>query len=159
MRNHPARNSGSAGASPPWQSTPTGLRSEWQLAAALSSVTALRWWLRAFLGQADLSIEEIENLLLAACEAATNAVEQAQELRELSFDVCTEIDYGAVTIVIQDCGLWRQRTSPGDRGRGLVLMRALANIIVTVSPSGTTVTIRNHPVDADAPIADESRAS
>jgi anti-sigma regulatory factor (Ser/Thr protein kinase) len=158
MRSHPPGTAGSSG-SPPWESTPTGLRSEWRLDADVSSVTAMRWWLRAFLGQAGLSVEEIDDLVLAACEAATNAVEHAQQPREPYFDVCTEIDDGEVTIAIRDQGLWRQPASPGERGRGLVLMRAVADITVTAAPDGTTVTIRNHPSDAEALAKDEGRAS
>jgi anti-sigma regulatory factor (Ser/Thr protein kinase) len=123
----------------------------------MRSVTAMRWWLRAFLGQARLSVEEIDDLVLAACEAATNAVEHAQRPRQPFFDVRTEIDDGAVTIVVQDHGLWRQPPSLGDRGRGLVLMHALADTTVTASPDGTTVTIRNHARNAER--ADEGRAS
>lgn len=151
--------SSDAGASPPWESTPTGLRSEWRLDAAPRSVTAMRWWLRAFLGQAGLGVEEIDDLVLAACEAAANAVEHAQRPREPFFDVCTEIDDGAVSIVIQDHGLWRQSAAPEGRGRGLPLMRALADTTVTASSNGTTVTIRNHARDAEAPTADGGRAS
>jgi anti-sigma regulatory factor (Ser/Thr protein kinase) len=133
-------------ASPPWESTPTGLRSDWRLDANFGSVTELRWWLRAFLGQTrGLSFEGIEDLVLVACEAANNAVEHAQHPREPFIDVSTEIDVGAVTIVIHDHGTWRPLRDPEDRGRGLAMMRALADTTVTATASGTTVTIRRHP--------------
>jgi anti-sigma regulatory factor (Ser/Thr protein kinase) len=143
VRNQPAANFGSVGGTPPWESTSTGLRSAWRLDAALSSVAAMRWWMRAFLCQAGLSIEEIEDLVLAACEAASNAVEHAQQPSLPFFDVCTEVDGAAVTISIQDYGVWRQPMSSGDRGRGLALMRALADTTVTARSHGTTVTIRS----------------
>ena len=135
-----------AGAAPPWQATPAGLRSEWRLDAVASSVTAVRWWLRAFLGQAwGLGRDEIDDLLLAVCEAASNAVQHPQEPSEPFFDVCTEIDHGSVTVVIRDYGRWREAPSPRAQGRGLGLMHALADTTVTPGTDGTTVTIRHRP--------------
>jgi anti-sigma regulatory factor (Ser/Thr protein kinase) len=133
-----------AGTAPPWQATPAGLRSEWRLESIASSVTAVRWWLRAFLGQAwGLGRDEIDDLLLAVCEAASNAVQHPEQPTEPFFDVCTEIDRGAVTVVIRDYGRWREAVSP--RGRGLSLMHALAHTTVTPGAGGTTVTIRHLP--------------
>ena len=90
-------------------------------------------------------MEETEDLVLVACEAANNAAQHAQQPRESFFDVSTEIDVGAVTIVIRDHGTWRQPIALGGRGRGLSLMHALADTTVTAASSGTTVTIRRHP--------------
>lgn len=136
-----------AGSPPPWESTPTGLRCEWHLESRASSVTALRWWLRVFLGQArGVTSEEIDDLVLAACEAASNAVDHPLRPSKPYFAVCTEIDRGVVTIVIQDHGRWRPPTAPGSRGRGLQLMRALADTSVTTGPGGTTVTLRHPPL-------------
>lgn len=146
MRDLPPAGAAAADASPPWERTPTGLRSQWRLDCDFHSVTDLRWWLRAFLGQTwGLSIGGIEDLVLAACEAANNAVEHPQQPQETFFDVSTEIDVGTVTIVVRDHGTWRPPISPGDRGRGLSLMHALADTTVTASGSGTTVTIRRYP--------------
>jgi anti-sigma regulatory factor (Ser/Thr protein kinase) len=140
-----------AATSPPWESTPTGLRSQWRLDADFRSVSAMRWWLRAFLGQArGLAVEEIEDLVLVACEAANNAVEHAQQPSAPFFDVFTEIDLGAVTIAIHDHGKWRPQSPPGDRGRGLSIMHALADTTVTASANGTTVTIRRQPGEREA---------
>jgi anti-sigma regulatory factor (Ser/Thr protein kinase) len=147
-------------ASPPWESTPTGLRSDWRLPSDFRSVTDMRWWLRAFLGQTwGMPEEEIEDLVLVACEAANNAVEHAQQPTEPFFDVSTEIDVGAVTIAIHDHGTWRPRRSPGDRGRGLSMMQALADTTVTSSADGTTVTIRRLPGGREAPAQEEGCAS
>jgi|SRR4051812_7949245 len=131
---------------------------DWHLSSVLSSVPLMRRDLRSFLGDTALSEDEIEDLILAACEAANNAVEHAQNPREPFFDVSTEFDDGAVTIVIQDHGQWRQPTSPSDRGRGLAMMRALADTTVTTRSHGTTVTIRNHRVGFGA-LAEEGRTA
>lgn len=160
MRNHLSATTATAGTSPPWESTPTGLHSEWRLPSDFRSVAEMRWWLRAFLGQTwGLSVEELDDLVLATCEAANNAVEHAQQSREPFFHVSTEIDAATVTIVVQDYGQWRQPPAPGDRGRGLQLMRALAETTVTGDTHGTTVTIRRRPEYLEALSEDDGRAS
>jgi anti-sigma regulatory factor (Ser/Thr protein kinase) len=110
----------------------------------------MRWELRGCLGAADLSLNETEDLVLAVSEAANNAVEHALDPREPFFDVSADIDGAAVTIVVQDHGQWRRPTSDTGRGRGLPIMRALADTTVTPRPHGTTVTIRNHRAGAEA---------
>jgi anti-sigma regulatory factor (Ser/Thr protein kinase) len=133
-------------------SPPDVRRCEWRFPAALDSVFEMRRGLRGFLADTALSADEIQDLLLAASEAANNAVEHAQQPTEPFFDVCTEVDEGRVTIVIQDHGGWRQPTSPSNRGRGLAMMRALAITTVTAAPHGTMVTIRSRRPDPRAPV-------
>nr|WP_239521988.1 ATP-binding protein [Geodermatophilus sabuli] len=90
-----------------------------------------------------LSHDETEDLLLAASEAANNAVEHAQQPTEPFFDVSSHIDDEQVTVVVQDHGGWQQPRSPSYRGRGLAMMRALVHTTVTTRPHGTTVTMRS----------------
>ncbi|MFW3168929.1 ATP-binding protein [Geodermatophilus sp. CPCC 206100] len=116
---------------------------EWRLPSVLASVPGMRRGLRGLLDDSALSNDEIEDLLLAASEAANNAVEHALQPTKPFFDVCTEVDDGQVTIVVHDYGGWRQQTFPSDRGRGLAMMRALADTTVITSSHGTTVTIRS----------------
>jgi anti-sigma regulatory factor (Ser/Thr protein kinase) len=116
---------------------------KWRFPSVLASVPQMRWGLRGFLYDSALSYDEAEDLLLAASEAANNAVEHAQQPTEPFFDVSTEVEDGRVTIVIQDHGGWHQQTSSPDRGRGLAMMRALADTTVTPCSHGTTVTIRS----------------
>jgi anti-sigma regulatory factor (Ser/Thr protein kinase) len=119
----------------------------------------MRWELRGCLGAADLSLNETGDLVLAVSEAANNAVEHALDPREPFFDVSADIDGAAVTIVVQDHGQWRRPTSDTGRGRGLPIMRALADTTVTPRPHGTTVTIRNHRAGAEALTAEDGQAS
>ena len=86
--------------------------------------------------------DQAYDLLLAACEAATNAIEHAQDPTEPFFDVTAEVADGAVTITVRDYGQWRERVASMDRGRGSTLMSAFADITATPSPEGTTVVIR-----------------
>jgi anti-sigma regulatory factor (Ser/Thr protein kinase) len=158
VRNQPPSYFTGAGTSAQSESTLDWRGCDWHLNSVLSSVTLMRRDLRSFLGDTALSEDEIEDLILAACEAANNAVEHAQHPRVPFFDVSSEYDDGAVTIVIQDHGQWRQPTCPSDRGRGLAMMRALAHTTVIARAHGTTVTIRNHRAASGA-VAEEGRAS
>jgi anti-sigma regulatory factor (Ser/Thr protein kinase) len=142
------RRSGPPAASPsattPWDLSPDGRRREWRLRTVESSVTALRRGLSAFLDTVGLSDDEFYDLILAVSEAATNAVEHAQHPTEPFFDVSAEVDDGRVTIVVHDHGRWLPPRSSLYRGRGLAMMRVLADTTVEAGTHGTTVTIRNH---------------
>jgi anti-sigma regulatory factor (Ser/Thr protein kinase) len=124
--------------------SPDGRRDTWRFPSVLLSVRMMRQRLRDFLRKKTaLSYDETEDLLLAASEAANNAVEHAQQPTEPFFDVSSDVDEEQVTIVVQDHGGWQQPTSPSYRGRGLAMMRALVNTTVTTRPHGTTVTMRS----------------
>ena len=102
----------------------------------------MRQDLHDVLDDTALSADLVGDLVLAASEAANNAVEHAQRPTEPFFDVCVEVDHDAVTVTIRDHGTWRQPRVPTVRGRGLAMMDALAQTTVTASVRGTTVTIR-----------------
>ena len=123
--------------------SPDGRRCEWRLRSVESAIPWMRRGLRAFVADSDLSEDEREDLVLAACEAGTNAVEHAQQPTEPFFEVSSDVDDEQVTVVVQDHGGWQQPTSPSYRGRGLAMMRALVNTTVTTRPDGTTVTMRS----------------
>jgi anti-sigma regulatory factor (Ser/Thr protein kinase) len=124
--------------------SPDGRRREWRLRAMESSVPFLRRELTAFLWATGLSDDAVYDLLLAASEAASNAVDHPQHPTEPFFDVAAEIDGETVAIVVQDHGRWRPPTPSPHRGRGLPMMRVLADTTVEAGTHGTTVTIRNH---------------
>jgi anti-sigma regulatory factor (Ser/Thr protein kinase) len=158
LRNQPPRNPTNADSSANAESSSDGRHCEWRFPSVLTSVAELRRELRGLLDDSALSCDETEDLLLAASEAANNAVEHAQQPTEPFFDVSTEVDDGQVTIVIQDHGGWQQPTSPSGRGRGLAMMRALADTTVTTRSHGTTVTIRSRCTGPGA-AAEEGQAS
>jgi anti-sigma regulatory factor (Ser/Thr protein kinase) len=116
---------------------------EWSLPTTGSSIRALRLRLRPLLDVTGLPGEELDDLVIAACEAAANAIEHAQRPTAAVFDVCVDTDGVRVVITIRDYGRWRAPTPGGDRGRGLLMMRNLSALIVTVEPKGTTVTLRS----------------
>jgi anti-sigma regulatory factor (Ser/Thr protein kinase) len=148
---------GPSSATAPWDSSPDGRRREWRLHSIESSVPSLRRGLSAFLDTIGLSDDEFYDLILAASEAATNAVEHAQHPTEPFFDVSAEVDDGRVTIVVHDHGRWLPPRSSLYRGRGLAMMRVLADTTVEAGTHGTTVTIRNHR--AFPAVLGEERAS
>jgi signal transduction histidine kinase/ActR/RegA family two-component response regulator len=115
----------------------------WRLPAAPSSVAVLRRRLREVLGRADVEPDHAYDLLLAACEAATNAIEHPQEPTQPFVDVAVTVRGGIVEISVRDHGQWRERTSSMDRGRGSMLMSAIGDVTATAGPTGTTVVIRS----------------
>lgn len=115
---------------------------EWRLASTAASIPVLRRGLRAWLADAGVGEDQAYDLLLAACEAATNAVEHAQDPTEPFVDVAAASDGGHVQITVRDYGQWRERVPSMDRGRGSTLISAFAEVIATPSPEGTTVVIR-----------------
>ncbi|MGY1638630.1 ATP-binding protein [Geodermatophilus sp. SYSU D00742] len=115
----------------------------WRFPATSSSVPALRRRLRALFVEARHDEERAYDLVLATCEAATNAVEHAQDPTEPFIDVAAEVVDGRVEIAVRDHGRWRERVPSMDRGRGSVLMSAVGEVTATPSPAGTTVVIRS----------------
>jgi anti-sigma regulatory factor (Ser/Thr protein kinase) len=121
-----------------------GHRREWRLPVTEYSVTVLRRELTDFLGGA-LSGDELYDLLLAACEAASNAVEHARDPTEPFVDVRCQIGRTRVAVVVRDHGQWSDEPPGADRGRGMVMMWMLADSRVVTGPRGTTVTILGSP--------------
>jgi hypothetical protein len=95
--------------------------------------------------RAALSGEELYDLRLAACEAASNAVEHALDPTEPFLDVRCQIGQTRVAVVVQDHGQWSDEPPGADRGRGMVMMWMLADCRVVTGPRGTTVTILSSP--------------
>jgi anti-sigma regulatory factor (Ser/Thr protein kinase) len=124
---------------------PAGRRQDWRLPAAVGSVTVLRRGLDDFLRGAPLSDDQRYDLLLAACEAASNAVEHAKNPREPFVEVRAEFGDARVTITVRDQGQWSDGPPGPHRGRGLAMMWILADTTVAAGPRGTTVTIRSSP--------------
>jgi anti-sigma regulatory factor (Ser/Thr protein kinase) len=123
---------------PPWWA-----RCQRRWPSVATSLPAMRLELRSLLDLTTLSEDEREDLILAAGEAATNAVEHPRFPTLPFIDVCIEVGENRACIVIQDHGRWRPRTDGGDRGRGLRMMGLLAEATLTVGSEGTRVVLRN----------------
>jgi anti-sigma regulatory factor (Ser/Thr protein kinase) len=92
---------------------------------------------------AGLSGDALEDLQLVVGEAAANAIEHGYRAgRPGSVDLWLAVsDGGAVHGRVRDYGTWRpQPDDPGDRGRGLALIKALAaDVSLHRRPDGTEV--------------------
>jgi anti-sigma regulatory factor (Ser/Thr protein kinase) len=131
-----------------------GRHRQWRLPSIESAIPRIRRELRGFLDATELSDDELQDLVLAVCEAATNAVEHAQHPAVPFFDVSAGIDRGVVTVEVRDHGRWLEPTPSSYRGRGLAMMRALSDTTMTFSAHGTTVTFRKCGSTMQAPAAE-----
>ena len=124
---------------------PGALRTRhWRFPSTPLAVRSMRLELRPFLAASGLPDAEVDDLVLAACEAATNGVEHARHPVQPYFDVDAEVDGHRGRVVVRDYGRWAVgRADPGDRGRGrgLHMMTMLAAVSLTSGPDGTTVTL------------------
>jgi anti-anti-sigma factor len=115
----------------------------------------MRRWL------SDLAIDpgRAEDLVLAASEALTNAVEHAYDGGgtgpvELRLEQRAD---GAVTTTIRDHGRWRPAVPAPDRGRGIEIMRRVTDQVeVAPSDRGTTVRMVVEAGPSDAAVAPAS---
>jgi anti-sigma regulatory factor (Ser/Thr protein kinase) len=109
------------------------------------SLSVSRGRLREWLNSAGLDSETCADVLLAAGEATANATEHATVGAmgdvQISLDACFEPD--ALVLSVSDNGCWKPAAvSPGHRGHGIHLMKALMNSVeLTTTQQGTTVTM------------------
>jgi anti-sigma regulatory factor (Ser/Thr protein kinase) len=115
-----------------------------RLPAEPQRLAALRRDLRSWLSGVGASDDEAADVLLACGEACANAVEHAYPQRPGELTVELTLDGGGeLRLRVADAGRWRALPAPGDRGRGLPLMRAVMDAVeVTKGEEGTVVTMR-----------------
>jgi anti-anti-sigma factor len=83
-------------------------------------------------------------VLVAVGEACANAAEHAyRETEPGPMRVTADVDVdGVLTVRVRDEGTWRPPDrDPGDRGRGLLIMRQLVDGVLLEEDHGTTVTL------------------
>ncbi len=135
------------------------------LLAVPSSLSAARRALGGWLVGVGLGAQEVVAVQVAVGEACANSVEHAypaDAAGRLWLDARADDD-GTLTVVVRDTGLWRTPDrDPGDRGRGLLIMRQLSSDVeVATDADGTTVRLRvpltglldDVPEETDAPDA------
>ena len=118
-------------------------------AARADQLAVVRAAMRTWLAGAGVEAGDRELVVLAAGELCANAVEHAYPDGS---DAAVEVTLarepgGALTLVVRDKGHWRPPPAdPGDRGRGLGIVRALMHTVdVDPSGEGTTVSARYRP--------------
>ncbi|CAA9230919.1 MAG: Serine phosphatase RsbU, regulator of sigma subunit [uncultured Corynebacteriales bacterium] len=115
-----------------------------RLPALPERLSGLRRRLRGWLAGIGATDDEVTDVLLASGEAAANVVEHAYPGVPGELVVELRLTAGReLTVRIADTGQWRQVPAPGDRGRGLPLMRAvMESVDVEREEAGTVVTLR-----------------
>jgi PAS domain S-box-containing protein len=114
------------------------------LPARPEQLAGLRRDLRRWLAGVGATDDDVADVLVVAGEACANAVEHAYDGGPGELLVEARLGRGReLTVTVTDRGQWRTVPAPGDRGRGLPLMRALTDsVAVAVGEAGTVVTLR-----------------
>jgi serine phosphatase RsbU (regulator of sigma subunit)/anti-sigma regulatory factor (Ser/Thr protein kinase) len=114
------------------------------LPAERASAPLFRRIVSRWLAEAGADRDEADALVLACAEACSNAIEHAYPPDNRDFRVEAIEDRGEVSLTVRDWGRWRPPRG-ANRGRGIMMMRALADLVdVDHGADGTTVTIRHH---------------
>jgi serine phosphatase RsbU (regulator of sigma subunit)/integral membrane sensor domain MASE1/anti-sigma regulatory factor (Ser/Thr protein kinase) len=112
--------------------------------ADLSALRPLRDEIRTGLEAFGVDHDRRDDIVLALCEAAGNAIEHAYRDAEpgtVQVQLWGEED-GSVMAMVRDFGRWQDLPATGPRGRGIEIIRALGQVEVRRNPSGTTVIVR-----------------
>jgi len=133
----------------------SAFRRTYTVDAAIPSV--VRQELRSWLDERGWPVAEAEEVVLAMSEAVTNVVEHAY--RHIDASRYGQVEITAhlrsnpdrsrrVIIDVRDHGRWRAvPRDPGNRGRGLAIIRACTDRLdITHGPSGTAVRMVSRPV-------------
>ncbi|GHF65629.1 PAS domain S-box-containing protein [Amycolatopsis bartoniae] len=109
------------------------------------NLAPMRGALREWCLGAGLDRHLAQDVLVAVGEAVTNSIEHAYPGRTADVGLTARLSEGRLTVVVTDTGRWR--IPPPDnhvlRGRGLDMMRALAQeVVVDTSDTGTIVTLQ-----------------
>jgi serine phosphatase RsbU (regulator of sigma subunit)/anti-sigma regulatory factor (Ser/Thr protein kinase)/PAS domain-containing protein len=82
------------------------------------------------------------DVVLAACEAVNNAIEHAYDGENGAVRLRARRSDGKIVVSVDDSGKWNQTPPDEDRGRGLSIMRALANDLdIRRRDDGTSVSV------------------
>jgi anti-anti-sigma factor len=114
------------------------------LPATPPSLPIMRRRVNAWLGELGMSEQDRVGVMVAVGEACANAAEHAyRDIQPGEMHLSADVDVdGVLTIVVRDEGSWRPpNRDPGDRGRGLLIMRQLVDRVLLKGQDGTTVTL------------------
>ena len=114
------------------------------LVAVPSALPGVRRRLNSWLTGLGMGERDRVGVMVAVGEACANAVEHAYRGREpgpMSVTAQVDVD-GVLTVSVRDEGTWRPPDrDPGDRGRGLLIMRQMVDGVRLVDDGGTSVTL------------------
>ena len=112
--------------------------------AVPASLPVMRRKMNAWLGGLGMGEQDRVGVMVAVGEACANAAEHAyRDSAPGGMHLSAEVDVdGVLTVVVRDEGSWRPPSrDPGDRGRGLLIMRQLVDRMQLRGEVGTTVTL------------------
>ena|ERR1700753_3458623 len=125
--------------------------------AARARAELRRWLDRHF----TLGPDRVSDLLLAVNEAIANAAEfaylETSQRGTIDVSATYDVDSDTLAVTVNDRGRWHEAVSEptlhGYRGRGIPLMRALADeATINPTPQGTHVTLTwTHLTKSDPP--------
>jgi anti-sigma regulatory factor (Ser/Thr protein kinase) len=111
--------------------------------AESAQLAPVRKILRGWLQTCGLSRRTVQSALVAVGEACANAIEHGSDpAGEPAVQLHAEALAGDLHLTVVDTGRWKppQLEADPSRGRGLLLMRALAQrVTITPGPEGTVV--------------------
>src|SRR5215218_3806961 len=114
------------------------------LLAQPSALPGVRRRLGAWLTALGMSEQDRVGVMVAVGEACANAAEHAYRGTEpgpITVTAAVDVD-GLLTMTVRDRGTWHPPDrDPGDRGRGLLIMRQLVDGVTLEEGGGTTVTM------------------
>jgi anti-sigma regulatory factor (Ser/Thr protein kinase) len=113
-----------------------------RLPADPTRLSVLRKRLEDFLIAHEVGETDLFDLTVAISEAAANAIEHPVEPREGVIEVEVVLVDHSVVATVRDSGQWRESTGSGFRGRGLSLIRALGELSVRRTGTGTELILR-----------------
>lgn len=105
--------------------------------AVAASARFLRQVIERYATSSGMDRDRIFDLQVATGEAVANAVEHAYGVDSGDIVLTMHIEHGDLLLEIKDNGTWR-RTREEGRGRGLELMRALADGLDVITVAGST---------------------
>jgi serine phosphatase RsbU (regulator of sigma subunit)/anti-sigma regulatory factor (Ser/Thr protein kinase) len=113
-----------------------------EVAGDAPALAALRVTLRRWLASSDADEAEVSDITMAVNEAVQNAIEHGHSFRARPVEVRLSREDGVIEAVVRDGGRWRP-SGATDRGRGILLMRALVDDVrIDRRADGTVVRLR-----------------
>jgi anti-anti-sigma factor len=114
------------------------------LVAVPSALPGVRRRLNGWLTALGMGEQDRVAVMVAVGEACANAAEHAYRGAEpgpMSVEAAVDAD-GVLTVTVRDEGTWHPPDrDPGDRGRGLLIMRQMVDGVALEEERGTTVTL------------------
>ena len=114
------------------------------IAAEPTQLAVLRHDLTHWLESNDVTGDECAAVVLAASEAAGNAVEHGYRSGEGTIEVLATLGPDELRLRVRDTGAWRTPPTTSTRGRGLKIIESLMDRVVVERGDGTTVMMHKY---------------